>query len=146
MSKELKGKLHETVGRATGDLKTQAKGVAEQAAGKAERAARDAQGAAKEKASNWLTKLSEWINRSGSAAMLVGALALPAFANETVGEKAENSVDRAKVGAKKQGRALKKEIRDRTGNSNKWEDTKDAGRNAKDSVEQKADELGDKVD
>ena len=67
-------------------------------------------------------------------------------AEETAGEKVQNTTDDVVRGTKKTGRKAKKKVRDATGNRSRKEDAKDRMRNAGDEVEDSAKEVKRKVD
>jgi hypothetical protein len=72
--------------------------------------------------------------------------AFPLIADETTGEKIQNEAGEANKNLKKEGRHLKKKIRDRTGHHSMGKDIKDSSKNAADEAEHQAKKLKRKVD
>ena len=91
--------------------------------------------------------MSKNIRHLSFALTFVFALsAISAFAEETTGEKIDSSARDAKASTKKTMRKGKKKVRDATGNGSVKEDTKDAAKNAGDSLTNTAKDLKNKVD
>lgn len=79
-------------------------------------------------------------------ALVSTPVAKNSFADETVPEKAANSVDEAKKDMSKSARNVKKKVRDATGNSSLKKDAGDAAENVGDEVKTEAKKLKRKAD
>ncbi len=93
---------------------------------------------------NWKTKMGLAL----APLAIGGMLFIPSVsrADETTGEKIENTVDDAKKDIKKSARKGKRKIRNATGNGSVTDDIKDAGKDVGDEVETGAKKLKRKVD
>ena len=81
--------------------------------------------------------------------LLIVALLLmsfSAFAEETLGDKAQTAGDSAARGTKQTVRKAKKKYRDNTGQRNRVQDAKDSTKNAGEDISDKAKELKRKAD